>query len=450
MRKAPAPARPGWAYLVIALVLTAVNTLVCLWVYRARNLSYDHANISDFLYIFNYIFLVLAVTWSREEAAGRWFFCFDAAQALIATLLSYVLLFDALPFSLQPRHPLDATSLVRTFDIMNLALVVAAIMRLVGRRGHADRYQFERRLALFIVTFEPIMCLYNHVFASRPGLQDILIDIPFLLLWIQPPITRERPDQPDRRRPLALVVDSIGPAFSTAIVICLGVAASYHRPLLGTGSILLAIILSALRGALTQSRYIRAQQDLRAAHAQVEEIALLDELTGIANRRRFDIALRTHLEVAQRSGGRLALLMVDVDHFKILNDQQGHLAGDRCLRQIAQALSASVSREADMVARYGGEEFAVLLPATQDDGARLIARQMIAAVLACRIPNHTPIGDYVTVSVGIASFSPQGARTADALIDAADRALYQAKQDGRNCLRRAEEASPPCVPASSL
>jgi hypothetical protein len=102
LRRVPAPARPGWAYLAIALVLTAVNTLVCLWVYRVRNLSYDHANISDFLYIFNYIFLVLAVTWSREEAAGKWFFCFDAAQALIATLLSYILLFDALPFSGQP------------------------------------------------------------------------------------------------------------------------------------------------------------------------------------------------------------------------------------------------------------------------------------------------------------------------------------------------------------
>jgi diguanylate cyclase (GGDEF)-like protein len=142
--------------------------------------------------------------------------------------------------------------------------------------------------------------------------------------------------------------------------------------------------------------------------------------------------------------------MVDVDHFKMLNDRQGHLAGDRCLRQIAQALSASVSREADMVARYGGEEFAVLLPATEDEGASLIARQMIAAVLACHIPNHTPIGDCVTVSVGIASFSPQGARTADALIDAADRALYQAKQGGRNCLRWAEEGSAACVPLSSL
>lgn len=450
LRKVPAPARPGWAYLAIALVMTGVNTLVCLWVYRVQRLSYDHANISDFLYIFNYIFLVLAVTWSREEAAGTWFFCFDAAQALIGTLLSYILLFDALPFSAQPPHPLDATSLVRTFDIMNMALVVAAVMRMVGRRGHAEQHQFERRLALFIITFEPIMCLYNHVFGSQPGIQDILIDIPFLLLWVQPAIGGDQIQAPDRRRPIALVVDSIGPAFCTAIVVCLGVAASYHRPLLGTSAILLAIILSALRGALTQSRYIRAQQDLRAAHTRMEEISLLDELTGVANRRRFDIALRAHLEVAQRSGGRLALLMVDVDHFKMLNDRQGHLAGDRCLRQIAQALSASVSREADMVARYGGEEFAVLLPATEDEGARIIARHLIAAVQACHIPNHTPIGDVVTVSVGLASYRPDGARTTDALIDAADRALYQAKQGGRNCLRWTEGASSPCVPAPIL
>jgi hypothetical protein len=138
---------------------------------------------------------------------------------------------------------------VRTFDIMNVALMVAAIMRLVGRRGGMDQHQFERRLALFILTFEPVMCLYNHVFSSQPGLQDVLIDIPFLLLWVQPPIGEEPPRRPDRRRPVALVVDSIGPAFCTAIVICLAVATSYHRPLLGTGSILLAIILSALRGA---------------------------------------------------------------------------------------------------------------------------------------------------------------------------------------------------------
>ena len=151
-----------------------------------------------------------------------------------------------------------------------------------------------------------------------------------------------------------------------------------------------------------------------------------------ANRRRFDLALRSHFEVAQRSGTPLSLLMVDVDHFKMFNDTQGHPAGDRCLADIAGILAKGVGREADLVARYGGEEFAILLPATDMAGAFHIANDLVGAVREAGIPTRTPSGNCVTISVGVAVTDATTTLTADGLIEAADRALYQAKADGRN------------------
>ena len=432
VRKSEARARPGWAYLMLAVILTAFDTVACLWAFRFEKLSYDYANFSDFLLIFHYIALVSAVTWSEEESGGAFYFGFDLAQAALATLLSYVLLFNVLPFSHDPAHPIGTDILVRTYDIMNVALVLVALARLIGRSHSSRRHVFDKRLILFIVLFEAIITIYNHIFASQPGAQDALIDIPFLVLWAQsralPPVASEK----NERAIVALIVDSMGPAFFTAVVLGLSIAVAKQRPVLGIGAILVAISLSALRGALMESRYIQVQDGLTIAHGRLERLSMLDGLTGLANRRSFDLALRSHFEVAQRSVGKLSLLMVDVDHFKMLNDAQGHPAGDRCLVAIARILAGSVAREADMVARYGGEEFAILLPATDIAGAHHIATELVTAVRAACIPTRTPIGECVTISVGLAAMDGRTSQTADKLVEAADQALYRAKADGRN------------------
>ena len=181
---------------------------------------------------------------------------------------------------------------------------------------------------------------------------------------------------------------------------------------------------------------IKERVELRTS-GQLRAQALQDGLTGIANRRHFDEQLAAELRRAQRAHVPVALLMVDVDDFKLFNDAFGHPEGDDCLRLIAGALTRLVQRPGDLVARYGGEEFAVLLPGTSLPGAADVAEALRATVVALQVPHSTRAG-MVTVSVGAAVVLPDQACDPAALLQATDRALYQAKADGRNCVRTAD------------
>jgi two-component system, cell cycle response regulator len=164
-------------------------------------------------------------------------------------------------------------------------------------------------------------------------------------------------------------------------------------------------------------------------YEHVEKLATTDGLTGLLNRRTFNAQLATRLREAQRYRRHLSLLLVDIDHFKKVNDTHGHLAGDAVLRGVA-AIAASQARETDIVARYGGEELALVLPETDSAGARAIAERLRAAAAAADHP--TEKGHVrVTISLGIATWPGDGA-AAEELIEAADKALYRAKQAGRN------------------
>ncbi|MET3133764.1 diguanylate cyclase (GGDEF)-like protein [Oxalobacteraceae bacterium GrIS 1.11] len=159
-----------------------------------------------------------------------------------------------------------------------------------------------------------------------------------------------------------------------------------------------------------------------------------DGLTGIANRRHFDIAIEKELRRAKRTHGALSLLMIDIDYFKAYNDHYGHQQGDGCLIRVAATLAALLQRPADLVARYGGEEFAVILPDTDAAQAWEMAEALRAAASALRIP-HLQAGGadpHITVSIGIATQLIEAPVEVPALIGAADRALYMAKRCGRN------------------
>ncbi|WP_296941985.1 GGDEF domain-containing protein [uncultured Massilia sp.] len=161
----------------------------------------------------------------------------------------------------------------------------------------------------------------------------------------------------------------------------------------------------------------------------------VDGLTGIANRRYFDVALDRELRRAQRAQGNLALLLIDIDSFKAYNDHFGHQQGDACLATVARALAAKLKRPADVAARYGGEEFAAILPDTTLEQARVHAnaiREHVAALQLAHAPAaHWPM---VTLSIGVAAFEPQRLHEAALLVAAADKALYAAKKGGRNCV----------------
>lgn len=174
-------------------------------------------------------------------------------------------------------------------------------------------------------------------------------------------------------------------------------------------------------------------EKLRIANRELERLATLDGLTQVANRRRFDEYLNQEWNRLAREQQSLSLILCDIDYFKHYNDTYGHPAGDRCLIQVAQAVSGAVERSTDIVARYGGEEFAVVLPNTSISGAEYVARKIQSAIQQCHIPHIVAnLGDNLTVSLGLASLVPTAQGVAESLITAADTALYQAKTKGRN------------------
>ena len=194
---------------------------------------------------------------------------------------------------------------------------------------------------------------------------------------------------------------------------------------------------------------VKTQLRVKRIADELRRIATIDVLTGVANRRGFDDALEHEWRRAQRAGDPLAVLMIDVDHFKLFNDRYGHPAGDVCLRAVAQALVGASLRPADLVARYGGEEFVVLLPQTPRLGAERVANSILDAVDALTIRHDASSAAlHVTVSVGVACYDDASEcwvePSADAgvadlgprhssldLVRAADKALYCAKRAGR-------------------
>jgi diguanylate cyclase (GGDEF)-like protein len=198
------------------------------------------------------------------------------------------------------------------------------------------------------------------------------------------------------------------------------------------------VVLNAKIRALQRIESMRAKQlemsrDLAAANRELEKLSRLDGLTGIANRRYFDSYLLTEVRRGARERQPLSLILLDVDHFKAFNDCYGHQVGDDCLRRVAAALSSAGRRPADLPARYGGEEFAIVLPATALEGAVDVAKAVARVIGGLAIPHaRSAVDPNVTLSQGIVSLVPEKETSSEDLIERADQALYQAKQQGRN------------------
>jgi diguanylate cyclase (GGDEF)-like protein len=174
------------------------------------------------------------------------------------------------------------------------------------------------------------------------------------------------------------------------------------------------------------------EEELQIANQHLDELASLDGLSGLANRRGFDRELNREWQRAGEKCAPLALMMIDIDHFKLFNDRYGHVAGDTCLRAVGETLSLVTLDEAVLVARYGGEEFALLLPGLDVERAKAIADEARKAVEDLQINHAESQCGYVTVSIGVESVIPDKFQTTADLIEAADTALYAAKRRGRN------------------
>lgn len=175
-----------------------------------------------------------------------------------------------------------------------------------------------------------------------------------------------------------------------------------------------------------------AEEELNRALDEAYDRAFIDELTGVANRRGFDQFFETEWRRAIRMGSSVSLLMIDVDYFKLYNDRYGHVSGDNCLKEVASVIAGDVRRSTDTVCRYGGEEFAVVLPDTDEASVLAIAEQIRTAMASRRIPHAGSPYETVTISIGCATTWPVLGSLSTELIESADRALYQAKSEGKN------------------
>ncbi len=197
---------------------------------------------------------------------------------------------------------------------------------------------------------------------------------------------------------------------------------------------ILAAKMSAMqRIAAMRHRLISVSHELEKANDELQKLANADGLTGLANRRIIDEYLEKETARSVRSELPIAVIMIDLDNFKLYNDNYGHIAGDSCLKKVSKVLKNTVRRPEDLVGRYGGEEFCVILPNTDLKGASFVAERIRSEVEGANIPHaKNTVSDVVTLSIGIASRIPGNKSTATQLLSDADKALYRAKTNGRN------------------
>ncbi|WP_285020987.1 GGDEF domain-containing protein [Novosphingobium sp. fls2-241-R2A-195] len=350
----------------------------------------------------------------------------DAALATALGYLYYIHVGRLISQSRTPAETVDALQLM--FDVENLFIASFAVIRFLVRTR--QRAPFFRAMTVYAVLYLFCAGYINHYQSATPygGWSDLLIDLPFMVLaWhaVGEPYQRGLGAAGGSHAPR--MVRAGGPLLIPVTLLTVSVLLVTYDPIIAISGCVGASLGYGLRTMLVQLRNFEEQDELaRLSH--------VDALTGIANRRRFDEVLAREWARRREGPEPLALLMIDIDHFKQLNDQFGHAVGDQHLRTVAAVLSGCARRDSDLVARYGGEEFAAILTGIDPQDAGLIAERMRASVEALGLPSGTGVG-VVTISIGLAC--AQALDTGmDLFVSAADTALYDAKRSGRNRVAR--------------
>lgn len=396
---------------------------------------------TDFIYVSAIFPLLIAFSTTREVQSVRAVIWLNSALIALALVLAWVLLYG-MTFS-----PQRAVSLMgRIYGSACVLLAVMGLLRLFCWATQEEKQCF-RTINLFLWTYLPVELgmdyLTQHHGLRAGTLLDLAWSVPFGLAgWnaLTLPLGKGDELSPPQRSGASLLVECLCPLLLTAAIFALAAAVIPQHMALGLAAMFFLLVVQGIQAAVVQRNYLTGrnllldrEQKLRTANSSLEQLTLLDPLTGVSNRRGFDSSFDAAWRRALRRQYPIALLLVDVDYFKAVNDLHGHAFGDECLAAMARAMDASARRPDDLVARLGGEEFALLLPETTADGAVLVAHRLHESVRKLALMNQgSPFDRLLTVSIGIAICIPtHGVKSAD-LYEAADQALYTAKDQGRN------------------
>ncbi|HXD04896.1 MAG TPA: GGDEF domain-containing protein [Burkholderiaceae bacterium] len=425
-------ARTGWHALALSLAIWSLGALGNLWhewVLGRANEMYREAMLAFNLAAVPIAFLISSGWHLAERRSVR------AIDALLALALGYGFFLFTWAMLTARGSPDEAgvNALVWLLDAQNLFLATGALVRWHASDDASERELF-RAVSTYQVVYTALILVNNHLIAGDPDFgpqASTIITAAFALVGAMAASRRRGGAATRSRAGLVRVVHSASPIVLAGALLIVSLFMIRVDYAIGTTGVLIAVIGYGLRTTLTQVRHIELGDDLRRERFELQAIAWTDALTGVRNRRFIDHALARAARRARHAGRPLSVLMIDIDHFKGLNDFYGHPAGDACLREVATALQHALARPDDVLARYGGEEFIALLHDVEAPGALVVAERLRAAIEALRIHhNGSPFG-VVTVSIGAASTASHDADAAD-LIEAADAALYEAKRSGRN------------------
>ncbi|HEX7814741.1 GGDEF domain-containing protein [Dyella sp.] len=412
----------GWAALAFGLLMWAIGMALNMRQEVFLGNLESTPGDSMLMYVLYGVPLIFVIASPDQEL---WYV--RAIDAVFAAVLGYLYFVHTFSFANAAGVSEAGIGHLREmFDLENLFILVFSLVRYLTSSGGHQR-QFFRTLSIFALVYLLVAGYINHVEPADTdfgGLSDLIIDLPFLAVIVLASVRLKPIPGLARSRRTALFVQAGSPLVLPVTLLAVSGFVVRNHFVLGVAGFVIATLGYGLRSMFIQ---VRAYEDRDRFNA----LARVDGLTGVSNRRQFDESAQREWRRARRSGDSLALLMIDIDHFKLLNDVYGHPVGDERLRKVAEVIARCAAGAADLVARYGGEEFAVLLPSVSVHAMLDMAEQMRVAVESQQLASPSPSGR-VTISIGAGYINHVVNGEPSRLIALADESLYQAKREGRN------------------
>ena len=437
-RRSPPLIKLPWLLLALAAMMqvlwAATNLLTTILGDKGGYLTAIGVVISG-LYMIPSMFMV---TRSFGQHEPRVVIVLDLILSCLVAVLLYQLVTQLLSGPLA-SNPDSVYVVIYHADAVDFSLAAMAILRMFGARSFRWRY-FYFAASTYLLVNAIVAAVYNRIeVRGLPWWAGSMVDIPYVLLMLV--ILRQPPRLLRAYHPslgVSQTIASFAPIILSMMVVMLGVSMTRISFVLGLSTACASVLFYGLRVAFIQSRHMDMQRAGDLSALRLEQQVGRDPLTGIANRAMLDTRLREALQEGRRTGQCCSLLMIDIDFFKQYNDSLGHVAGDACLVSVASALSSQL-RACDLVARYGGEEFVVVLMDASAERAVEAGRRMAGVIERLDIPHRCSPYERITVSIGIATQTPDVPMDPVVLLEEADRALYLAKNNGRDRVEVADE-----------